>query len=61
MWFRTSRKEAEDASVAALEEAKEHLMNVANRSDEIYSVAASLRNLREKNHFAEQVVEMMRW
>lgn len=61
MWFRKSRSEPKDESVEALEEAKEHLMGVANRSDEVYSLAASLRNMREKNHFAEQVVEIMRW
>lgn len=61
MWFRKSQ--SDDDSVKALEEAKEHLMEVSSRSkpDEVYSLAASLRNLRETNHFAETVVDLMRW
>lgn len=61
MWFRKSQTDKDDESVQALQEAKEHLSNVADRSGEVYSIAASLRNLRENNHFAETVVEIMRW
>lgn len=61
MWFRKSQKDEDDPSIKALEEAKEHLRDVSNRTDEVYSLAASLRNLREKNHFAETVVDLMRW
>lgn len=61
MWFRKSQTDNGDESVKALQEAKEHLSNVADRSREVHSIASSLRNLRETNHFAETVVEIMRW
>lgn len=61
MWFRKSRKDEDEESLKALEEAKEHLRDVSSRTDEVYSLAASLRNLRERNHFAETVVDLMRW
>lgn len=53
MWFRSHRTNGE--SKRALEDADKHLQEVKKRTPEVHAIAKSLREIREKNHFAEQL------
>lgn len=54
MRFRRSKK-TDVESEKALEEARENLREVQKRGGEVSKVANALKDLRERNHFAEQM------
>lgn len=58
MWFRRQNKNSVE-SEAALEDAKKNLRKVQNRGCEVSSVANALKEMREKNHFAEALEAIM--
>lgn len=57
MRFRRSRKENE--SHLAVEEAERHVQEAKSRTPEVAEVTAALRELRSKNHFADQIAMLM--
>lgn len=61
MWFRRRRvnKSAEEAK-AALAEAREALRTVQERGDEVSTIANSAKKINDRNHFAEQIEEIIR-
>lgn len=58
MWFRRSDS-AEEAKYA-LADAKRNLRKVQARGSEVTRVANALREIRERNHFAEQLEAIIR-
>lgn len=52
------RKKFEEAD-RALADARRNVSKVKARDGEVQEVASALRNLREKNHFAEQLQALM--
>lgn len=59
MWFRRkSSKELEEAQ-EALKEAEETLKDIQDRGEEVTKVSKSLREFRERNHFAEKLEEII--
>jgi hypothetical protein len=58
MWFRWRGKEKDGESAEALRDARMNLRKVERRGKEVTQVAKALRDLRERNHFAEQVEEI---
>jgi hypothetical protein len=54
MLFRRRSKGLEE-SEKALREADQNLEEVKSRDEEVHEVAESLKVLRERNHFAEQL------
>lgn len=57
MIFRGRKKV--DESKVALEEAEENLKDIQTRNDEVKDVSSALREIRERNHFAEQMIVLM--
>lgn len=57
-WPGTTKKDAEEAR-EALADARTNLLNVERRETEVHSVADSLRKIRERNHFAESLEDLM--
>jgi hypothetical protein len=55
LWGRRTNGE----SSKALEEALSNVDKAEARNPEVYEVAGSLRRLRERNHFAEQIYIIM--
>ena len=53
MRLRRHKKTVDTESTKALAEAQESLERVRARTPEVLVVAHSLRNIRERNHFAE--------
>lgn len=61
MYFR-KRKKADKAFVdaeAAVQEATKNLHEVKSRKEEVHEVSEALRTIRERNHFAEQLEEIL--
>ena len=59
MWFPwRSRKSGED-SEKALKQAEENLFQVQKRGEEVRAISEALREIRERNHFAEQLEEII--
>lgn len=58
MWFPWRGKPVKDVE-AALRDANRGLRHAKNQSEEVSSLADSLREFRERNHFAEQLEEMI--
>ena len=60
MWFlhRRPNRSGEEAK-AALEEAKKTLLEVQERSEEVTTIANDLKLIRERNHFAEHLEELL--
>ena len=62
MWFRRRRassKSAEEAKEALLE-AQEALRTVQERGDEVTAISQESRDIRDRNHFADQLEEILR-
>ena len=59
MRFRWRSKDKDGESGKALQDAQKNLRAVQKRGREVTSVANALRELREKNHFAEQMEEII--
>jgi len=53
--FRRHRKEVGEDAEKALKDASANLRRVKARSPEVSEVAKKLREMRERNHFAEQL------
>ena len=59
-WFGRRRTTVcEDESEAALKDANEQLRNAKKRNHEVSEVVDALRELREKNHFAAAMEEII--
>lgn len=57
MLFRRRKAGSEDAQ-KALEEAHESLRKVQKRSKEVSAISNALKEMRERNHFSEQMEEI---
>ena len=55
MWFLRRNKESSEDSKKALEDAQQNLERVQRRGREVSRVAKALKDIRERNHFAEQL------
>ncbi len=53
MWFRKSKPE--EGSEKAVLDAVKRLREVQDRGPEVSEIADALRNIREKNHFADKL------
>lgn len=61
MWFlrrRLNKTRSEEAD-EALKDAQANLKRVKRRGGEVTRLAESLREIRERNHFAEQMEEII--
>lgn len=60
MWFlrRRSSESGEEAK-KALAEAQEALREVRERGEAVTTIATDAKNIRERNHFAEQIEELI--
>ena len=60
MWFRRGDKKEESGdSEKALREAENNLHRVQRRSEEVTELADAFREFRRRNHFAEQLEEII--
>lgn len=59
MRFLRREPKANKESQQALSEAQENLDRVRSRSKEVHKVSQASKELRERNHFAEQLTEIM--
>jgi hypothetical protein len=57
--FFPKRKKGLVDSAKALEDADQNLKRVKSREKEVHEVAESLRIIRQRNHFAEQLQEIL--
>lgn len=55
MWFLRNRTASADEAKSALEDAKKNLRKIQDRSCDVTKVANALKEIRERNHFAEQL------
>lgn len=54
MWFlRRPENKSGDEAEAALEDAKAKLQEVQNRGEEVTALSSAIRQIRQRNHFAE--------
>ena len=58
MWF-PWRGKATEESAEALKDAQNNLREVSQRTSEVRKVAKALKDIRERNHFAEQVEDII--
>lgn len=59
MWPFRRDKRAEKESQQAVLEAVESLRDVTSRNKEVHTVSKTLKDIRERNHFAEQLRAIM--
>jgi hypothetical protein len=60
MWFlRRRRSESSDEASAAVKDAQKHLNRVRKRDQEVSDLSDSLREVRHRNHFAEQMEQII--
>jgi hypothetical protein len=59
MWFRRRDNDNGEESQKAVEDAEVHLNRIKSRSQEITRVAEALRELRQQNHFAEELEQIV--
>jgi hypothetical protein len=57
-WFRGENKSGE-AAKEALADAQENLRVIRKRGEEVTAVSEALRDIRERNHFAEHMEEIL--
>jgi hypothetical protein len=55
VWFRRRSEEPTTDSELALKNAQKNLREVKQRGKEVTEIAEALREIRERNHFAEQL------
>jgi hypothetical protein len=55
MWFRRRDKRSNEESRKAILESTQKLREVRERDPEVHAVAQTLKSIRERNHFAEQL------
>ena len=58
MWFRRGNKAGVE-SEEALKDATKNLCEVQKRQPEVTKIANALKEFRERNHFAEQLEEIV--
>lgn len=60
MWpRRKSEKDTTEQATEALQDAQQNLQRVKRRGSEVKRVSTAIRNLRERNHFVEQIEEII--
>lgn len=60
MWLLNRRKTKTDQeATAALNDAEKNLRRIKRRSDEVTEVSESLKEIRQNNHFAEAMEEII--
>lgn len=59
MWGRKRNRTPDPESTHAIVEADEHLREVAAREEEVQQVTTAFREMRMRNHFAEQLGMIM--
>jgi hypothetical protein len=60
MWFlRRNRSRTDDEATLALTDAEKNLRRIKRRDKEVTEVSESLREVREQNHFAEAMEEII--
>jgi hypothetical protein len=57
-WWRSKKEET--SADKALREAEDKVKEIEERGEEVSELAKSLRHMRERNHFAEQLEELIR-
>lgn len=57
--FRRRSNAGKENSTKALDEAQASLLRVKERHDEVVRVSTALRELRERNHFADKLIVIM--
>lgn len=60
MWFLWRNNKSNGDSEAALKDARKNVREVRERDQEVTKVVKALRDIRERNHFAEQMEEIIR-
>lgn len=60
MWFRRRRSDAIDKADEALADSLKSLRATKDRGPEVTTIAQGLKDLRERNHFAENLEEIIR-
>jgi hypothetical protein len=58
VWF-LRRSKRSDESIQALKDAQRNLVKVQRRGNEVTKIAKALKDIRERNHFAEQLEEIV--
>lgn len=58
MWFQRRDRSSEE-SHKALRDAKKNLDRIENRGDEVSELAEAFKEFRARNHFAEQLEEII--
>jgi len=53
------RRRTNGESEAAVKNAEQHVREIEARGPEVHDLVADLREIREKNHFAEQLYALM--
>ena len=59
MWFRRRGSAAEEESQKALENAEIHHSRIKSRGQEVTQIAEALKELRQRNHFAEELEKIV--
>jgi hypothetical protein len=60
MWFlRRTRSNADEEATLALTDAEKNLRRIKRRDREVKEVSESLREVRQQNHFAEAMEEII--
>lgn len=60
MWFhRRNQREKTIESQQAILDATKKLREVKARDEEVHQISGALRNIRERNHFSEQLKVIM--
>jgi len=57
-WFRRRNKELDDSEMA-LKEAEKRVSETHQQGHEVYKVTESLKNITDRNHFAEQLEQII--
>lgn len=60
MWFRRRRSDTTEKAEEALASARKNLREIKDRATEVTTIVESLKDLRERNHFAENLEEIIR-
>ncbi len=58
-WFGRRRNDSPDDSKEALKDAKRQVRKAERRTEEVTEVVDALRELRERNHFADAMEEII--
>lgn len=53
------RSKTNGESIKAIQDAESHVEQAKAREHEVHQIAESFRRIRERNHFAEQVIAIL--